>query len=303
MNNVFIITLVMVCLGYLLKRLDIFSEKDGETIAKIVFNLTLPALFFSNFSQAELELSLIWLSVIAIAFNLFIIAIGMFVYRREERKRKGMYVIMLPVGNGLFFFPLVEAIWGSTGLIHFGMFDIANAFTLYVISYFIASYYSAGKGKADFKYIGSRMLRSAPLMTYVVVILINLLGINLPELFLQATRTIAQANMPLTFLMLGIYMEFRFDKNQLKDITKVIGIRYVTGLIVGVALLYILPFSSLFKYIVLCSLLLPTPAVLIPYALEFQYNVKFVAAVSNITVVLSFFLLWIIVGILPPVVL
>lgn len=297
----FIITLVIIGLGYVLKRLGIFRERDGEVIAKIVFNVTLPALFFTNFAQAELEMSLIWMSVIAIVFNLFIIALGMFVYRNEERKLKGMYIIMLPVGNGLFFFPLVEAIWGSTGLIHFGMFDIANAFTLYCISYFIAHYYSTGEGKLDYKQVGLKMLKSAPLMTYLLVITINLLGINLPELFLQATSTIAKANMPLTFLMFGIYLEFRFNKNQLRDIAKVISIRYVTGFIVGVALLYVLPFSSLFKYIVLCSLLLPTPAVLIPYAIEFKYDVKLVGGISNITVVLSFFILWIIVGVLPPI--
>ena len=300
LNNVFIITLGMICLGYLLKILGIFKEKDGEVIAKIVFNLTLPALFFTNFSQAELEFSLIWLSIIAILFNLFMIAIGLLVYRKEERRLKGMYVIMLPVGNGLFFFPLVEAIWGSTGLVHFGMFDMANAFTLYCISYFIANYFSVGKGKADYKYIGSRMLKSAPLMTYVVVILINLLGINLPEIFLQLTGTIAQANMPLTFFMVGLYLNFNFDIKQVKDMAKVIGIRYIAGLVVGVALLFILPFSSLFKYIVLCALLLPTPAVLIPYAIEFDYDIKLIAAISNATIILSFFILWIIVGILPP---
>jgi predicted permease len=301
LNNVFVITLVMICLGFVFKKLDILREQDGEVIARLLFNLTVPALLFSNFAQAELDSSLIWLSIIAVIFNLFIIAIGMLVYRKEERRRKVMYVIMLPVGNGLFFFPLVEAIWGSAGLIHFVMFDIANAFTLFCICYFIASYYSAGKGKVEYKYVGMRMLKSAPLMTYIIVILINLIGINIPEIILQITKTIAQANMPLTFFIFGLYLNFKFDANQIKDITKVIVIRYLTGLIVGVALLFILPFGSLFKYIILCAVLLPVPAILIPYAIEFEYDIKLVAAVSNASIILSFFLLWIIVGILPPV--
>lgn len=301
MNNIFIITLATISLGYLLKKIGILSEKDGEVIARILFNLTLPALFFANFTQADLELSLIWLSIIAVLFNLFIIGMGLLVYRNKERKLKGMFIILLPVGNGLFFFPLVEAIWGQTGLIHFGMFDIANAFTLYCISYFIANYYSVGKGKADYKQIAAKMMRSAPLLTYIIVILINLSGITLPAIFLQITKTIAQANMPLTFLMFGLYLNFKYDFKQLRAMFKVIGIRYLTGMAVGIALLYMLPFSSLFKYIVLCSLLLPTPAVLIPYAIEFGYDVRFIAAISNITVIISFFILWAIVGILPPV--
>lgn len=291
----------MISLGYLLKKIGILSEKDGEVIARILFNLTLPALFFANFTQADLELSLIWLSIIAVLFNLFIIGMGLLVYRNKERKLKGMFIILLPVGNGLFFFPLVEAIWGQTGLIHFGMFDIANAFTLYCISYFIANYYSVGKGKADYKQIAAKMMRSAPLLTYIIVILINLSGITLPAIFLQITKTISQANMPLTFLMFGLYLNFKYDSKQLRAMFKVIGIRYLTGMAVGIALLYMLPFSSLFKYIVLCSLLLPTPAVLIPYAIEFGYDVRFIAAISNITVIISFFILWAIVGILPPV--
>ncbi|MGI5911001.1 MAG: AEC family transporter [Syntrophomonadaceae bacterium] len=296
MNNIFIITLVIITIGHILKRLNIIKENEGETLSKLLINLTIPALLFSNFCQAELDAKLALMPLIAILYNLLIIAVGMVIFRNCTGKLKGMLVMLGPVGNGLFFFPLVEAMWGSQGLVYFGMYDIGNAFTLFCISYYIANYYANEEGKIDYRIVGIKMLKSAPLMTYFLVIIIKLIGLQIPEIIIQVTQTISKANLPLSFILFGLYLDFSFTYDYIKNILKVITIRYVLGLAIGITLLFYLPFPDLPRYIILCALILPTAAVLIPYALEFNYDVKFVAAVSNITIIISFFLLWVIAG-------
>ena len=84
MNQEFLYIIAIIALGYLLKRMGILKEKDGETISRIIFNITLPALVIVSLNSVKIEPSLIMLPVIVYCmafFHLFLL----FLYL--ERKR------------------------------------------------------------------------------------------------------------------------------------------------------------------------------------------------------------------------
>ena len=66
MNQEFLYIILIIALGYLLKRLNVLQEKDGEVIAKIIFKITLPALVLVTFDSVKIETSLILIPVIVI---------------------------------------------------------------------------------------------------------------------------------------------------------------------------------------------------------------------------------------------
>ncbi|MGV9173434.1 MAG: AEC family transporter, partial [Promethearchaeia archaeon] len=45
-NLVFFLSLAIILIGYLIKRANIISEEEGKGIAKLIINVTLPALIF-----------------------------------------------------------------------------------------------------------------------------------------------------------------------------------------------------------------------------------------------------------------
>ncbi|MDF2789293.1 MAG: Membrane transport protein, partial [Neobacillus sp.] len=51
MNQEFLYIIIIIAFGYLLKRLNILQEKDGEVISKIIFKITLPALVLVTFDS------------------------------------------------------------------------------------------------------------------------------------------------------------------------------------------------------------------------------------------------------------
>ena len=69
-------------------------------------------------------------------------------------------------------------------------------------------------------------------------------------------------------MLLGIYLNFSFDKQYQLYFWKVIGLRYVVGFI------------------------LPMGVSVLAYAVEFKYDHRFVGMVSNTTILISFALLW-----------
>lgn len=289
----FLYCVLIISLGYILKRGNIIKEKDGEGLSRIIFNLTLPSIIIVTFSDITLESSLFLLILIGLLYGILIGFFGLFVFRKKQRNIKGMLGMMVPGLNiGLFAYPLVEAIFGKEGITYFGMLDVGNAFIVFGLSYLIGSFYSKEDVKLDFKTVVTKMSKSIPLMTYILVVIINLLGLTLPSVIVDVADIISGANMPLSLLLLGIYLNFSFDKSYVKLMLQYLGLRYGVGLLLGVLCFFVFPFDEMFKYTVLLGFLLPTSMSVLPYSVEFEYNQKFVGTLSNLTIIISFILLW-----------
>ncbi|MDC3414054.1 AEC family transporter [Aquibacillus sp. 3ASR75-11] len=293
LNQQFLYSILIITLGYILKRTNILKEHDGEGLARIIFNITLPALIITAFHDIEIDISLFLLVIIGIFYGIFAAFLSLYFFRKENRTTKGMLSMMLPGFNiGLFAYPLVEGIWGDEGIKYFGMLDVGNAFIVFGLIYIIGGFYSADNVKMNVKYVVGTMAKSIPLMTYMVVFLLNIFGFSLPKLVLQTSSIISNANMPMSLLLLGIYLNFTFDETYARLIRKFLTIRYVVGLSVGLIFYVFLPVEDMIKNTLLIGLILPVATSVLPYSIEFGYNPKFAGMVSNITLVISFLFIW-----------
>ncbi|WP_186576110.1 AEC family transporter [Aquibacillus kalidii] len=299
LNQQFLYSILIIAIGYILKRSHIIKEKDGEGLARIIFNITLPGLIIVTFSDIVFESSLLLLIIAGVVYGLVSGFIGLWVFRNQGRYNKGMLGMMVPGFNiGLFAYPLVDGIWGQEGLKYFGMFDVGNAFIVFGFSYLIGSYYSGEQVKLNFRMVAGKLSKSLPLLTYIIICALNISGLKLPGLVLEVSDIISKANMPLSLLLLGIYLNFTFEKGYGKYIVKFLLTKYGLGLIVGLALFFLLPFEDMFRYTLLIGLILPTAVSVLPYSVEFGYDQKFVGTVSNMTIIISFLLVWAITNII-----
>jgi predicted permease len=298
-NEQFLLSMLIIIIGYVFKRVNLIKEEDGESLSRIIFNITLPALIINTFNTIVIDFSLILITIIGIVYGLFMALLGGVVFKNEDRKTRGMLSMLVPSFNiGLFAYPLVEAIWGHEGIKYFGMFDVGNSLVVFGVSYIVAGYFSSEKSDLTFASISGKLLKSVPLLSYIIVFVLAVSDLHFPGIVLDVTKILARANMPLSLLLLGVYLSFSLDANHLKNIIKVLAVRYLMGIVVGTTFFFIMPFDTMFKYTMLIGFLLPIPTAVIQYAIEFDYDKNFVGTVANITILLSFFLVWIIVGML-----
>ncbi|UOQ86363.1 AEC family transporter [Gracilibacillus salinarum] len=297
-NEQFFISIVIIAIGYVLKRMNIVKEKDGEGIARVIFNLTLPCLIIVTFSDMEFTASLFYLIVIAFIYGILNAFAGLFVFRKHSKEMKGTFGMMVPGLNiGLFAYPLVEGLFGFEGLQYFGMFDVGNAFIVFGLSYIIAGVYAGNAGMLETRSIILKLAKSIPLQTYLIMCLLNIFDFSLPNAVLDVTSVISVANMPLSLLLLGLYLNFSFAKGYGKLLSKFLLTKYGIGLITGFACYLWLPVDDMFKFTLLIGFILPTPASVLPYAIMFGYNQRMVGTASNLTMMISFVLIWCIVNI------
>jgi len=136
------------------------------------------------------------------------------------------------------------------------------------------------------------------LMVYLFIFIIKFLQIQIPTLVVESASVISNANMPLSLLLLGLYLNFNFDRRYLKRLIKVMITRYGTSLIIGLLIFFFLPVSDMIRMTLLIGLSLPLPLTVIPYSEEFNYDSRFVVMVTNVTILFSFLVIWLLTNLL-----
>lgn len=296
MTQQFIIIIILIALGYTLKRINYFKANDSQVFSTLVLNVTLPSLVIVNLNGAELDLSLSILPIMMIIYGILakIIVVWLFInYDNQIRGATGMMMASLNIG--LFAYPLVEAIWPQTGMIYFGMADIGGAIIMFGVTYFVGSYFSSAGDSFDFKYLGKNLLKSVPLMTYIIMFILNMLDIHFPEPVIDFFSVLSGANMPLSMILLGLMLNFSIDKRFLPIALKYLSIHYGLGIIAGLLVHFFLPVDDeMIKTTLQVAWLLPVGVAIIPYSIQFKYKtLPLVGMVTNLTIVISIVILYI----------
>jgi predicted permease len=296
-NITLLTSLIIILIGYFIKKLRIITEAEGKVLSKVILYVTFPALIFDTVSELPIKYSLVFLPFIPIVFCLLLFGICYIMFRNQPEQIKGVLFMAATGFNiGLFAYPIIEAIWGKEGLQYMAMFDLGNAFVVLGLSYSLGSVFSpqrTGAGNAiDIKYMLKKLVMSVPLISYTAALLFNVMGITFPVLVSDVISSVARANMALVLLLLGIYLKFRLDKSFSKQLYAILLIRFVLALLAGITLFYILPFDKLYRTIVLIALILPVGLTVIPFSDEFGYNTRFAGAIANMSILISFVLMW-----------
>ncbi|MCD8915792.1 AEC family transporter [Staphylococcus simulans] len=296
MTGKFVIIVLLIILGYVLKRINILKEEDSQVLAKLVLNVTLPALVIVNLNKADLDISLSVLPLMMIIYGVIakIIAISFFLkYDNEMRGTIGMMMASLNIG--LFAYPLVQAIWPKVGMIYFGMADIGGAIIMFGVTYFVGNYFSNAEGNTfNVKFLLLNLVRSIPLMTYLIMFGLNMSKLHLPDAMIRFFDVVSQANMPLSMILLGLMLNFRVERKFLPVALKYLAIHYGFGLVAGLLVYFFLPVSDqMIKTTLMVIWLLPIGVAVIPYSIQLRYRtLPLIGMTTNMTIIISIFILY-----------
>lgn len=296
MTEQFIIIILLIALGYLLKRINFIKSADSQVLSTLVLNVTLPSLVIVNLNSANLDLSFSILPIMMLIYGILAKVIMVALFRKYDNHVKGSVGMMAASLNiGLFAYPLVETIWPENGMIYFGMADIGGAIVMFGVTYFVGSYYSEGSDQFNFKFLGKKLISSVPLVTYIVMFILNMANIHLPKASIDFFTIISKANMPLSMILLGIMLSFRIEKQFLPIAVKYLIVHYGLGCIAGLLVHFFLPTSDdMIKTTLLITWLLPVGVAIIPYSIQFKYKtLPLVGMVTNISIVISIIIIYI----------
>ncbi|AYQ34548.1 AEC family transporter [Runella sp. SP2] len=294
-NSVFLITLGIATMGFLIKKFDFVTEKDGKSISKFLMHTTFPALMIVSTIRIDFKPALFFSPLLCIALGSIMTLIGWFWFSGYPDRLRGMLTMACGGLNvGLFAFPIIEGIWGREGLVYVAMFDIGNTIITFGLVYSVGSYFAVKEEGAsvEFKKVLRKVLQLPPLQAMFIGLTINALDIELPTVAYDFLDVLAKANKPLVLLLMGIYMSFALEKSQVWAVVKVLAIRYGCGLLAVVLLYTFVPEPSMFRNVLIVCVILPIGMTILPFADELNYDSRIAGVLVNVSLIISFLLMW-----------
>jgi malate permease and related proteins len=294
-NSVFIITIAIILVGFLLKKYNLISEQEGKTISKFLMHTTFPALMIVTMARVKLETSLILIPLFALVVGLSMLLIAWMWFSNYEKALRG--ILTMGVGgfnSGMFGFPIIEGLFGKQAMVYAIMFDIGNTFIVFGAIYSIGTYFSANrKAQTGIKPILKKVLSLPPVLGILLGLIINITNLSLPKMFFDFLDVLAIGNKPLVLLLMGIYLSFELDKKLMIAISKVIIIRVSVGIIVVLGIYYLVNSDySLMKNVLMLCALMPIGLTILPFSDELGYDSRIAGTMLNISFIVSFVLMW-----------
>lgn len=278
---------LMIGLGYTLKRVGFFKKEDFAVLSKVVLNITLPCAVITNFSSFSFEPALMLLAVLGVGANLILVTAGWIRGRRRGAAAKGFGMINLSGYNiGCFTMPYVQSFLGPTGVVATCIFDAGNAVMCNGATYGLASSVSAG-GRITAKDVLYKMITSVPFDTYMVMLLMAALGIPVPGPVLTFTGIVGGANSFLAMLMIGVGFELRLEKKYLSQIGLALLVRYGLAAMMSAAFYFLLPFSLEVRQVMAIVAFAPVSSVSVPYTGKIGGDVGLAGAINSASIVVS----------------
>lgn len=143
MNNLIIIEqliflLVLIATGWVAARAGIITESVRDGLVKIIFNITLPLLLFTNFSNLDLTPQILSNSLIVILISFLSIVMMMLsgtlfarLFKSSEEERS-VFIVHNAFGNILYFgFPVIDALFGEIGLFYASIYTFVSIMMLW----------------------------------------------------------------------------------------------------------------------------------------------------------------------------
>lgn len=234
----------IILMGYLLKKIGFFKQKDFTVLSKITIRITLPCAIITSFAGKTIDPGLLSLAFIAIGCGVVYIVTGYMINRKHNRDQQAFEMLNLPGYNiGTFVIPFAQSFLGAMGVIAVSLFDTGNAVICLGGAFSIAAMVKDGGGFSA-KRIVKALVRSVPFMTYMTMLLLNLLKLQVPGFVMSVAGIGSNANAFMAMLMIGVGFKLELgDKKQVGTIMKLLAIRYSLATAFALIFYFLLPFD------------------------------------------------------------
>lgn len=280
--------LLIVVLGYALKRLRLFRTEHAELISKIILNVTLPCVIITSFHSVIISGMFLAVLVLGFAYNLLMLAVGSLMARRAPDRDSGLtYSLFIPSQNiGIFGIPVAQACFSPAVVAGLCLFDIGNATIMFGPSFVIASARADG-GRITARYVIKKFLSSVPFDIYIIVIAMSLLKITMPASVLTFAEICGAGNGFLAMLFFGIMLETKIERPHRLVISRITLIRLAASALFAVPAWFLLPLAADLRIAIVISLAMPTATATAVFAASLGVNKTLISGLSAVSLVIG----------------
>lgn len=286
-----LILFILIFLGFLLTKIKLIDSNAKGTLSNLLVYLVVPAMIINSYiieyDESLLKNLLICflISFIALMIGLVItLIVGHFYKTTDKRILKFALIFSNAAYMG---FPLIEAMYGSIGLIYASSF--VSVFNILMWTY---GYYSVSKS-GGFKSFLKSILKTPVIYALIIGLLIFFFQIKVPSVIQKPLSLLGNMNTPLSMIITGMIIANTNIKSSLNNVYLWLTILFRL-IIIPIIILFVLYFinkvyniDSTVLQVVIVLQACPVASITSVFAVKFKYNENLVASIVVCTTILS----------------
>ena len=278
----------IIVLGFVLKKIGFFRQEDFSLLSKITIRITLPCAIITSFAGKTIDPALLSLTFLAIGCGLIYVLTGFLINRKNGREQQAFEMLNLPGYNiGTFVIPFAQSFLGAMGVIAVSLFDTGNAVICLGGAYSLAAMVKDGDG-FSLKRIFRALIRSVPFVTYMVMLLTNLLRLPVPAFVLSVAGIGSNANAFMAMIMIGVGFKLELgNKKQVGTIAKLLSIRYGLAAVFAAIFYFLMPFELEVRQALVILAFSPIGSAVPGFTQELKGDVGLSSALNSFAMVIS----------------
>lgn len=199
---------IMIALGYVLKRIGFLSVDNVDTLNNIVINIMLPSMIFSALYTADLSMmsSLGILPFVILASSFVTGIISYFLLKSFNISDKMLWSVLITImiaNTGFMGYPISIGVYGNEGFLRAIFCDMATSVIFLILSFALVLKFG-GSPKTAVKKIAF----FPPLWAIILGILLNITHISIGPVLENTVNYLGNGTIPLIMLSLGISIDF-----------------------------------------------------------------------------------------------
>ena len=199
--------ILMIGIGYVLKRIDFLSEKDINPLNKIVMNILLPCMIFSALYSSDLSLiPKLGILPFVILISSFVTGLVSFLILKKlgyDDKKLWTVLVTVMIANTAFMgYPVNLGIFGHEGFLRAIFCDIATMCIFLILSFVLVIKFGGTVKKAIRK-----IALFPPLWAIVFGLGLNILNVPIGPVLNNTVNYLGNGAIPLIMISLGLSID------------------------------------------------------------------------------------------------
>jgi len=213
----FILTLLLLVIGFALKRVKAFPESSSQVLNLFVIYISLPALVLLKIPQLRYSNDLLVTLIVpwlVLAFSAFLVLV---IGKRLKwpRETTGALLLLVPLGNTSFLgIPMVQAFFGEKAVPVALMYDQLGSFlALALYGSLILMIYSEKKTQLSYTSVINKIISFPPFISLVLALF--LMPVSLPPLYFKTLTPLASTLVPVVMIAVGMQLSLKLELNKI----------------------------------------------------------------------------------------
>lgn len=208
-SQIFILA-VVVLIGSIAARFKVLTHDSKDMLSKVIFNISLPLMLFTNFLRLETNPRLLSNSIVVLSASGFVIffmlLIGWLTTRvvKMSGSEASVFKAHSMFGNIIFLgFPLIKSLFGEEGLLYASMFQLVSNIIMWTAGVIVLSH---DKGTPWQKSL-TKILNPNTIAT-LAGLAFFIFSIKVPEIIINPLASLGSTNTWLSMLYIGVMLAF-----------------------------------------------------------------------------------------------